>query len=177
MNENMTYDYFYGGESEQFSFYRIPRLLVTGDQFKHLSTDAKLLYGLLLDRMSLSAKNGWYDEQGRVFIYYPLEEIHNALNCSSGKAVRLFAELDTCKGIGLIERIRQGQGKPSKIYVKQFATKAVPPAPPSQDTDTPGFPESDSLDFSKQEVLTFQNETSRLSIMESPDFPKCVFVK
>ena len=75
MPEVILLDYFYGDESEQFSYYRLPRLLVTGQRFKNLSTDAKLLYGLLLDRMSLSAKHGWYDEQGRVYIYYTLEEI------------------------------------------------------------------------------------------------------
>ena len=130
MEEQTFFDYYYGGESEQFAFYRIPRQLVTGSYFKNLSTDAKLLYGLLLDRMSLSMKNGWYDEQGRVYIYYPLDEIQEALCCSHGKAVRLFAELDTGRGIGLIERIRQGQGKPARIYVKQFTTRAVPPAAP-----------------------------------------------
>ena len=79
MEEQTFFDYYYGGESEQFAFYRIPRQLVTGSYFKNLSTDAKLLYGLLLDRMSLSMKNGWYDEQGRVYIYYPLDEIQEAL--------------------------------------------------------------------------------------------------
>ena len=75
MDKAVSFSYFYGEESEQFSYYRIPRLLITGAQFKNLSTDAKLLYGLFLDRMGLSAKNGWYDEQGRVYIYYTLEEI------------------------------------------------------------------------------------------------------
>ena len=74
------FDYYYGDESSQFSFYRIPRQLITGARFKKLSTDAKLLYGLLLDRMGLSAKNGWYDEQGRVYIYYPLEEIQQDMS-------------------------------------------------------------------------------------------------
>ena len=81
MPEVILSDYFYGDESEQFSYYRLPRLLVTGQRFKNLSTDAKLLYGLLLDRMSLSAKHGWYDEQGRVYIYYTLEEIQADMNC------------------------------------------------------------------------------------------------
>lgn len=75
MGEKITYDYFYGGQLEAFSYYRLPRVLVTGQQFRGLSTDAKLLYALLLDRMGLSSRNGWYDEQGRVYIYYPVEEI------------------------------------------------------------------------------------------------------
>lgn len=110
MDQTVSFFYFYGEESEQFSFYRIPRLLITGAQFKNLSTDAKLLYGLLLDRMSLSAKNGWYDEQGRVYIYYTLEEIMSDMNCGKDKGVKLLSELDTNRGIGLIERVKQGQG-------------------------------------------------------------------
>lgn len=116
----MNYDYFYGAQAESYSFIRVPRLLMTGAEFRNLSTDAKLLYSLLLDRMGLSMRNGWLDEAGRVYIYYTLEEIQNNLNCGHGKACKLLAELDTVKGIGLIERKKQGQGKPTKIYVKQF---------------------------------------------------------
>lgn len=131
MAAETSFDYYYGDESNQFSFYRIPRQLVTGDRFKRLSTDAKLLYGLLLDRMSLSAKNGWYDEQGRVYIYYTLDEIQEDLNCGHDKATRMLVELDNGKnGFGLIERVRQGQGRPTKIYVKRFTTRAVPTPPP-----------------------------------------------
>ena len=86
-----AFDYYYGDESNQFSFYRIPRQLITGEQFKKLSTDAKLLYGLLLDRMGLSAKNGWYDDQGRVYIYYTLDEIQADLGCGHEKAVKLLS--------------------------------------------------------------------------------------
>ena len=108
MSQAISFDYFYGGQSDAFSYYRIPRLLITGQQFKGLSTDAKLLYGLLLDRMGLSSRNGWYDELGRVYIYYPLDEIQADLNCGHDKAVKLLAELDIGKGIGLIERVKQG---------------------------------------------------------------------
>ena len=110
MSEVILSDYFYGDESEQFIYFRIPRLLITSPRFKHLSTDAKLLYGMLLDRMSLSAKNNWYDEDGRVYIYYTVEEICGDMNCGRDKAMKLLAELDTGKGVGLIERIKQGQG-------------------------------------------------------------------
>ena len=131
MAAETSFDYYYGDESNQFSFYRIPRQLVTGERFKRLSTDAKLLYGLLLDRMSLSAKNGWYDEQGRVYIYYTLDEIQEDLKCGHNKATKLLMELANGKtGFGLTERIRQGQGRPTKIYVKRFTTRAVPPPPP-----------------------------------------------
>ena len=121
----MNFDYYYGDESEQFAFYRIPRQLITGEAFKKLSTDAKLLYGLLLDRMGLSAKNGWYDDMGRVFIYYTLDEIQEDLNCGHEKAVRLLAELDAGKkGFGLIERISRGRAAPLKSM-----SNASPPAP------------------------------------------------
>lgn len=121
MGEAQHFPYYYGYESEQFAFYRIPKLLVTDERFQGLSTDAKLLYGLMLDRMSLSLKNGWLDEQGRVYIYFHAEEIMSLLHCRSEKASKLLAELDSKKGIGLIERVRQGQGKPTTIYVKNFA--------------------------------------------------------
>ena len=97
MQTQVNFSYFYGEESEQFSYFRIPRLLVRSKKFKTLSTDAKLLYGLMLDRMGLSAKHGWYDELGRVYIYYTLDEIQTDLMCGHNKAVRLLAELDTGK--------------------------------------------------------------------------------
>ena len=122
MGQTVSFDYFYGGQSDAFSCYRIQWLLITGQQFKGLSTDAKLLYGLLLDHMGLSSRNSWYDELGRVYIYYALNEIQRDLNCGHDKAVMLLAELDTGKGIVLIEYVKQGQGYPAKIYVKQFTT-------------------------------------------------------
>ena len=118
----MTFDYFYGSQSESFSFYRIPRLLITDPTFKKLSSGARLLYGLLLDRMGLSARSGWYDEQSRVFIYYPLAEIEQDLGCGHDKATKLLRELDAATGIGLIERVKQGLGKPTRIYVKAFSS-------------------------------------------------------
>ena len=100
-------DYFYGDESKEFSYFRIPRLLITHQRFKNISVEAKLLYGLLLDRMGLSEEHGWYDEDGRVFIYYTVEEIADDLCCGRDKAMKLLAELDKTKGAGLIERVRQ----------------------------------------------------------------------
>ena len=101
---------------------------------------------MLLDRMSLSVKNGWYDEDGRVYIYYTVEEICGDMNCGRDKAMKMLADLDTKKGVGLIRRVRQGQGKPTKLYVKRFTTGAVPsqPAPPEQ----PPFTPFSGVDFS-----------------------------
>lgn len=115
----MQYDYFYGAQAEQFSFYRIPKALFTEPNFRELSTDAKVLYGILLDRMSLSLKNQWLDAQNKVYIIFTVEEIMDALNCANQKATRLMVELE--KQAGLIERKRQGLGRPNLIYVKNFA--------------------------------------------------------
>lgn len=116
----MPFDYFYGKQGEQYAFYRIPKLLFTDSRFEALSTDAKLLYGMLIDRMELSMRNEWTDKQGRVYIYFTIDEIKDRLKCSNDKAVRLMNELDCSKGIGLIETVRQGLGKPNIIYVKNF---------------------------------------------------------
>ena len=110
--------YYYGQEAELFSFYRIPKALFTNPVFGNLSTDAKLLYGLFLDRMGLSMKNHWMDGQGRVFIYYTVENIMRDLGCGNQKVAKLLAELE--KKHGLIERKKQGLGKPDMIYVKNF---------------------------------------------------------
>ena len=114
----MTYDYFYGQQSELFTFYRVPKVLFTNERFWNISADAKMLYGILLDRMSLSAKNGWIDENGRVYIIFTIDEAKSALNCAEQKAIKLLSELE--KKAGLIERKRQGLGKPNLIYVKNF---------------------------------------------------------
>ena len=113
-----VYDYYYGAQSDQFSFIRVPAVFFRDERFKKMSTDAKVLYGILLNRMDLSAKNGWFDEQGRVYIICTLEEIMETMNCADNKATKLMDELeDRC---GLIERKRQGQGRPNLIYVKNF---------------------------------------------------------
>ena len=98
MPEAAISDYFYGDEAEQFIYFRIPRQLITDPRFKHLSTDAKLLYGMLLDRMSLSIKSGWLDKQGRVYIIFTADEIMEALCCADNKATKLMKELGYHKG-------------------------------------------------------------------------------
>ena len=117
----MTLDYFYGQAGELFSFYRIPKALFQESRFQDLSTDAKTLYGILLDRMSLSVKNGWLDKQNRVFILFTIEDVKRALCCADNKATKLLRELEK---FGLIERKRRGQGKPSLVYVKNFSAES-----------------------------------------------------
>ena len=120
MDKKMNFKYFYGTEADQFSFYRIPKALFTNECFKDLSSDAKILYGLMLDRMSLSIKNQWFDEENRAYIYFSIEDIMELLNCGRNKAVKSLQELDDEKGIGLVEKRRQGFGKVTIIYVKSF---------------------------------------------------------
>ena len=117
MEEGLKFDYYYGVQSEQFSFYRIPRLLIKDQHFKGLSSDAKLLYGLMLDRMALSMKNHWLDNENRAYIIYSIDNVMEDLNCSKPTCVKIMKELST---FGLIERERKGLGKPDIIYVKNF---------------------------------------------------------
>ena len=114
----MSFDYFYSQQGDLFTFYRVPKVLFTNERFWNISADAKMLYGILLDRMSLSAKNGWIDKNGRVYIIFTIDEAKMALNCAEQKAIKLLSELE--KKAGLIERKRQGLGKPNLIYVKNF---------------------------------------------------------
>lgn len=120
MEQKVSFDYFYGTQADQYSFYRIPKALFQDEYFRNLSSDAKILYGLMLDRMSLSIKNQWFDEQNRAYIYFSIEDIMELLNCGRNKAVKSLQELDQEKGIGLIEKKRQGFGKTNIIYVKSF---------------------------------------------------------
>ena len=117
-----TFDYFYGQEVEQFTFFRVPKLLITEPEFSGLSDSAKLMYGLFLDRTSLSRKNGWLDDRNRAYVIFSNEEIQEQLKCSKNTVTKVLSEIDTKKGIGLIERIRRGLGKPDIIYVKNFTS-------------------------------------------------------
>ena len=169
----LNLDYFYGGESEQYSFYRIPKVLFTAAHYRAVPVEAKVLYGLLLDRMALSARNGWLDEGRRVFIYFTLEDAMAMMGCGHNKAVRLFADLEQ---IGLIERRKQGQGRPTRIYVKNFILPTET-GEPEEESDTPQLPVvGQTSEYGKSEaapeVLTSQNRKSALPETGSPDFPK-----
>ena len=159
----MQFDYFYGNEAEQFTFYRIPKILITSPHFKKISDSAKLLYGLMLDRMSLSIRNGWLDDDNRAYIFFTTNDIMEQMCCGTEKATKMLTELDSEKGIGLIERVKQGQGKPAIIYLKKFYEL--------EDTArSTKLSEIESQDFQESKVKTFENRKTRLSEIESQDF-------
>ena len=118
--EAMYFDYFYNREAERFNFLKVPEILVDGEEFRGLSAEAIILYSMLLKRTGMSFKNNWIDKEGRVFIYFTVEEIMKRRNISKPTAIKTLDELDSKKGIGLIERVRLGLGKPNIIYVKDF---------------------------------------------------------
>ena len=128
----MTLDYFYGQAGELFSFYRIPKALFQEQRFQDLSTDAKTLYGILLDRMSLSVRNEWFDKKGRAFIIFTIEDVKRTLCCADNKATKLLRELEK---FGLIERKRRGLGKPSLVYVKNFSAESSKESVKNRDND------------------------------------------
>lgn len=113
----MGFDYYYGTQAEQFTFIRIPRHLITGEAFKGLSLQSKMLYGLLLDRMGLSMRNEWLDDENRVYIIYQVSEIAEDLCVSQKTAIDYLAELES---FGLVSKKRRGRGLPSLLYVKNF---------------------------------------------------------
>ena len=153
----MILDYFYGKTGELFSFYRIPKALFQEPRFQSLSTDAKTLYGILLDRMSLSVKNGWLDEQNRVFIIFTIEDVKRALCCADNKATKLLRELEK---FGLIERKRRGLGKPSLVYVKNFSAESSKSIFQNRDFHDSGGFKNASQDPSKSRCnKTKENDT------------------
>ncbi|ANU45126.1 hypothetical protein ADH76_00310 [Enterocloster clostridioformis] len=174
--QELQFDYYRGMEAEQYTFYRIPKVLFTAECFKSLSCEAKVLYGLLLDRMSLSIKNRWFDEEDRVYIIFTVEEIMELMCCKTQKAVKLMKELDSDGGIGLIEKKRLGLGKPNVIYVKNFLIKEVEPSPefdelPENLQETGTKPEQ-GIEETGGSTQSFQNQNSRILKIENPEFPE-----
>ena len=160
MEEGLKFDYFYGVQSDQFSFYRIPRLLIKDPHFKGLSSDAKLLYGLMLDRMALSMKNHWLDNENRAYIIYSISNVMEDINCSKPTCVKIMKELDS---FGLIERKRKGLGKPDIIYVKNFAVLED-----SQEQDEESSDFADTFEENKP-VMSNENITSEGKQDELPE--------
>ena len=170
MGKQIQFDYYYGIEAEQFSFYRVPRLLIKDERFKGLSSDAKLLYGLMLDRMSLSMKNGWLDEENRAYIIYTLDTVMEDLGCAKATCVKIMKELDSDNGIGLIEKKRRGLGKPDIIYVKNFATigEAEEETPANADVST----EVQDLNLKSSKSYTSRSSETAVQEVQKADFQK-----
>lgn len=161
-----AFEYFYGNEAEQFTFFRIPKVLFTDKRFKDMSTDAKLLYGLMLDRMGLSIKNRWLDKANHVYIIYTMEDIIADLGCARQKSAKLLDELEN--NVGLIERKRQGLGKPNIIYVKNFTyTQST-----EEETQNTGSMNVEHQEVRKSNLQKYENHTSRNMILENQEVPK-----
>ena len=162
------HDYFYGAQANQFSFIRVPTILFTDDQYKYVSAEAKVLYGILLSRMDLSAKNGWIDDQGRVFIICTLSEVMEKMDCADNKATKLMKELE--EKCGLIERKRQGLCKPDLIYVKNFldVDNPVEPRFQTRENHDSGVAEITIQDPSKSRPSNKDQKDIDLSYTENP---------
>lgn len=177
----VIFDYHYGLEAEQYAFFRIPKILMNDPLFRTLSLEAKVLYGMMMDRMVLSAKNGWKDDAGRVYIYFTIEDICESFNCGKDKAVKALKELE--KDIGLIERKKQGQGKPTMIFVKNFtriieedSCEGVPDfgrvEVKNAENQNPRLRKIRSLEYEKSEVKTMEKQTSSFLENRSQDYGK-----
>ena len=168
----ISFDYYYERESSQYNYYQIPQVLIKDPCFKPLSLGAKLLYSIMLNRMYLSRKNHWLDDDGKVFIYFSLAEIRQELNVCKETAVKFLAELDGAKGIGLIERVRQGQGKPDKIYIKNFARitaeseEDVPEEDAPEDAFSEEFEAEEDSEVGNSDFKKSENDTAK---EEKPD--------
>ncbi len=150
MNERVELDYYYGIQSEQFSFFRVPKILKKDKRFKSLSSDAVLLYSMMIDRMSLSQKNDWFDEENRAYIYYKVENAADDVGISKPTTIKVMKELEDK---GLIERCNHGQGRPAMIYVKNFASL--------EKSDELVKPEAGKMDaLQKSKILTSENKVS-----------------
>lgn len=152
----MAFDYFYGAQSQQFAFYRIPKVLFTDNRFQNISTEGKVLYGLLLDRVSLSMENGWIDDEGRVYIIFTLTSIRQAMSCAEKSAIKYLTELEE---FGLIERIRQGFGKPALIYVKNFIDQQNLQVKTSKNYSSPPVNVTGQDLYNLQPNYTYNNNT------------------
>lgn len=174
------FDYYYGNEAEQFSFLRVPKFLFAHETFVSMSCDAKILYSLMLDRMSLSVKNSWLDEENRVYIIFTQDEARQCMNCGNDKCVKTFKELEE---IGLISRKNRGMGRPALIYVKNFVHESEEVS----DKETEEIKTSEnqksrhlknrSHEVGKTEVLTSENQKSRVTKNRTNEIGKTDTIK
>ena len=172
------FKFFYAKGAEQYLFYRIPQMLFTEEKFRLMSCEAKVLYGLLLDRVGLSRRNGWADDEGRLYIYFTQDEASEKLNVGKNKIIKIYLELEQ---VGLIQRKKQGFGKPTKIYVMNFAEsddETLENEKGNEDIDNEdtcemsGLPQNKPQDFPETNVRTSSKQTSGLPKNKPQDFPK-----
>ena len=156
---NIKFSYYYGKEADQYSFFKIPKILYTDSIFKTLSSDAKVLYSILLDRMSLSMKNGWLDEENKVFIIFTIDEIEETMNIGRNKAINIMKEI---QDFGLIEKKRRGLGKPNIIYVKSFLVETIEENGKMEEEKNGDRSLNDKFqEVSKANLQKFEKQTSR----------------
>lgn len=156
---NIKFSYYYGKEADQYSFFKIPKILYTDSIFKTLSSDAKVLYAILLDRMSLSMKNGWLDDENKVFIIFTIEEIEETMNIGRNKAINIMKEI---QDFGLIEKKRRGLGKPNIIYVKSFLVETIEENGTMEEEKNEDRSLNDKFqEVSKTNLQKFEKQTSR----------------
>lgn len=164
-----NFDYFYGMESERYHFIPIPKLLMKDERFCHISAEAKLLYGLLLERNTLSQKNGWLDEANRVYIIYTIDEMKKDLGCATEKISKVLKELET---IGLIHRKRNGRGKANHIYVMDYMAiyrKDCADAKEGEDSGVKNF-DNRKTRISNSEKQEFRNSKCNKQDKNKPDY-------
>ena len=162
----MSFDYFDYGEERRFSFLQVPKLLLSGEKYKRLSGDAKLLYSLMLNRMDLSRKNGWYDERGHPFIYYTQDDITDSLGIGHSKAFTLLADLERA---GLILRVRQGLGKPNRIYIGRFYQDESFVDIQNSENRISGNTETRLQDIRKTDTINTEYKKTEKNKTEKPD--------
>lgn len=150
--------YFYGKEAEQFAFFTVPKILFKDPEYKNLPCEAKMLYGMMLDRMSLSIENQWFDEKRRAFIRISEEFVTENLGCGRNKALNLMKLLED---YGLIERRKLGQGKSSIIYVKRFIRQSNAAATNSEEKQAADIPDTEQTAARNSEVYFSNNKKFR----------------
>ncbi|MBP5717747.1 MAG: replication initiator protein A [Abditibacteriota bacterium] len=166
----ISLDYCYGDELKIDSFCRLPRILLTSELYRKLALEVKYLYCLMLDRVSLSMRNGWRDKDGRVIIYFTLNDVQDLLNVGKNKAVKLFNQLET---LGFIRRRKQGQGKPARVFVRIFVEKPKENAENvSNATPDCGEVASDGVEMStpETEIAPEAEVMAAAEVMEAPPF-------
>lgn len=165
----VRFQYFKGFEGDMHSFYRIPKVLFTHSYFEKLHCESKVLYGLMLDRMSLSIQNQWLDEENKAYIFFAIDDVMKMMRCGKEKAVKLMKDLEE---YGLIEKRRLGHGKANIIYVKNFSLESYPKEAPIEGQNSCVQEQDQIGDFEKSENRTSRSTEIELQEVRKPNFKK-----